>query len=365
MATLQKMQPGLVEIKTIEVDKWVPSEKKGMVKHAGMISPQEAFEQLKAHLEKVGLLPDEYFNLNDWKWKSETELPDYIRASCDVNWGGSEGIYLDISLLHKENNEIKYFPFATGKTLDRSGDAFLRMSRIAAECSMMLNGRGSIVKVSENAYDNLQLSVKEKELVVKALDAMGDRVADTEGYSSGEKYWDLKEKFETGSKEASNEFLKGKSSGFVEVYKLVKAARIPNYNAKALDDIRDKYGYDLYKEALDVVLKEQHGKLFAQMQKAFENDLPDNISKEKMTPYGFYDFIHNHADSTFPSCQALKSTLDSLKLSFIDDEFIEMFDKIQSEHNPSLASKIQAAEVKSTNNSQNSKIPEKGSEPIR
>jgi len=150
------------EIKTIEVDKWVPSERQGMVKHAGMISPQEAFDALKKHLEDVGLLPDEYFNSNDWMWRSEKELPDYIRASCDVNWGGNEGIYLDISLLYREDNEIKRFNFATGKTLGRSGDDFLHMSRIAAECSMMLNGRGSLVKVSEHNYDNINAEVKEK-----------------------------------------------------------------------------------------------------------------------------------------------------------------------------------------------------------
>lgn len=186
----------MIEIKTIESDRYEKAEDGIHVKHDGMIRAQDAFDQLKAHLEKVGLLPDEYFNSNDWRWKEEEELPDYIRASCDVNWGGSEGIYLDISLLYRENNEIKYFPFATGKTLGRSGDDFLRMSRIAAECSMMLNGRGSIVKVSENAYDNLQLTAEEKGLIAKALDAMGDKVADTQGYSSGEPYWDLKEKFE-------------------------------------------------------------------------------------------------------------------------------------------------------------------------
>lgn len=213
---------------------------------------------------------------------------------------------------------------------------------------MMLNGRGSIVRVSENAYDNLQLTAEEKGLVIKALDAMGDKVADTVGYSAGEKYWDLKEKFESISKEEPNEFLKGKSSGFVEVYKLIKAARIPNYNAKALDDLRDKYGYDLYKEVLDVVLKEQHAKVFPQMKKTFE-DLPNNIAKEKMTPYGFYDFVYNQADSAFSSCQELKSTLDSLKISFIDDDFIEMFNRIQSQHKPSLSTQIQSASSRTNN----------------
>ena len=137
------------ELRTLEVDKWEPSERKGMVKHAGMISPQEAFDALKKHLDDAGLLPDEYFLPGLWRYENKAQLPDYRQANCCVNWGGSEGIYLDISLLYSENNEIKYFDFASGKTLGREGDDFLRMSRIAAECSMMLNGRGSIVRFYE------------------------------------------------------------------------------------------------------------------------------------------------------------------------------------------------------------------------
>lgn len=33
--------------------------------------------------------------------------------------------------------------------------------------------------------------------LVQALDVMGDRMADREGYSAGEEYWDLKEKLES------------------------------------------------------------------------------------------------------------------------------------------------------------------------
>lgn len=154
------------ELKTIDVDRWVPSEKKGMVRHAGMISPQEAFDSLKVHLESVDLMPDEYFSPNSWDWKDVKELPNYIKAECNVNWGGSEGIYLDISLLYSdENNDLQRFNFATGKTLGESGDDFLKMSRIAAECSMMLNGRGEIVRFYEEEKkvnkDNC-LSVEEK-----------------------------------------------------------------------------------------------------------------------------------------------------------------------------------------------------------
>lgn len=184
------------EIKTIEVDRWEPSEKKGMVKHAGMISPQEAFDALDKHLKEADLMPDEYFNSNTWCWKDVKELPNYVCADCNVNWGGNEGIYLDISLLYRdERQQLQRFNFATGKTLGRTGDDFLRMSRIAAECSMMLNGRGDLVRFYEEP-ENIQLTAREKSLVVKALDVMGDKAADTMGYSSGEEYWDLKAKFE-------------------------------------------------------------------------------------------------------------------------------------------------------------------------
>lgn len=188
------------ELHTIEVDRWEPSEKKGMVKHVGMISPQEAFDALDKHLKEADLMPDEYFNPNSWYWKDKKELPDYVCADCNVNWGGNEGIYLDISLLYRdEKQELKRFEFATGKTLGRTGDDFLRMSRIAAECSMMLNGRGDRVRFYEEA-ETIQLTEYEKGLVAKALDFYGDRVADAVGYSAGEEYWDLKARFEMSDK---------------------------------------------------------------------------------------------------------------------------------------------------------------------
>ena len=142
------------ELQTIEVDKWVPSEKKGMVRHAGMISPYYAFTQLREHLDKMDLMPEEYFTMNPWTWKEkgfDEALPDYIRAECSVHWGGSEGIYMDIALLYRDQkNNFQRLDFATGKTLGSNGDDYLRMSRIAAECSMMLNGRGEIVRFYED-----------------------------------------------------------------------------------------------------------------------------------------------------------------------------------------------------------------------
>lgn len=144
----------MIELKTIESERYEKMEDQIHVKQVGMIQAKEAFQQLKDHLEKVGLLPDEYF-IPSFRCNPEEELPDFNTAICHTDWGSNEGIYLDIALQYTEDHEPKLLSFATGKTLDSSGEAFLRMSRIAAECSMMLNGRGFIVKVPERFYENV------------------------------------------------------------------------------------------------------------------------------------------------------------------------------------------------------------------
>lgn len=50
---------------------------------------------------------------------------------------------------------------------------------------------------------NVPLSKDELDLIKKSLDAFGDRLADREGYSSGEECWNLKEKIESFEKEHS------------------------------------------------------------------------------------------------------------------------------------------------------------------
>lgn len=166
----------MFEIKTIESDKYEPVEGTNCVKHVGMITGQEAFDQLYEHLERVGLLPDEYFSpaaLSDLSG----DLPNFSEAICHTNWGGSEGIYIDIFLRYREDGSWKQFPFATGKTLDASGDAFLKMSRIAAECSMMLNGRGCKVRVSENAYENNPLTQEVKPSLTQQIQSANTRAS--------------------------------------------------------------------------------------------------------------------------------------------------------------------------------------------
>ena len=161
-------------VQTIEVDRW-SEPVDGRVKHLGMITAKEAFDALESHLESVGLVPDEYFTLSVGV-KGSQELPNFHTADCHVNWGTNEGIYLDISLLTWNDAEGRSdsFHFVTGKTLDASGDAFLMMSRIAAECSMMLNGRGRVVSYGQpdelNGADPKQVNFCEQTAQPQAIE---------------------------------------------------------------------------------------------------------------------------------------------------------------------------------------------------
>lgn len=50
------------KLKTIDIDKYEPiPDKPGRCRAVGQASKQEIFDQLKDHLEYVGMLPDEYF----------------------------------------------------------------------------------------------------------------------------------------------------------------------------------------------------------------------------------------------------------------------------------------------------------------
>lgn len=131
------------KIRTFELDRWSEPDEQHRVRHIGMADAKKTFEKLETHLKEKGMLPDEYFLYNvDMRTKAR-ELPDFNFARCVPNFGGSEGIYLDIDLIYcDEDGEQKSLRFATGKTLQEGADAFFWMSRIAAECSLMLNGRG-------------------------------------------------------------------------------------------------------------------------------------------------------------------------------------------------------------------------------
>ena len=166
----------MATIKSFEVDRWSEKDEKGRVKHIGMLKMGEVFEMLKEHLSSKDMLPDEYFLISQNDWNEDWELPDYDYAICIPNFGGSEGIYLDISLVYDdEQKQRRHLRFVTGKTLEESADAFLKMARIAAECSLMLNGHGSRyrksdVDVSLNPAQTLYLTDLLEKKFVNSMD---------------------------------------------------------------------------------------------------------------------------------------------------------------------------------------------------
>lgn len=74
------------KLKTIEIDKYEPiPDKPGRCRAVGQASKQEIFDQLKDHLEYVGMLPDEYFMIS-------TQQPEIIPENwrdftCNVSYG--------------------------------------------------------------------------------------------------------------------------------------------------------------------------------------------------------------------------------------------------------------------------------------
>lgn len=133
----------MAKIKTFELDRWSEPDEQRRVKHIGMADAQETFDKLEAHLKRQGLMPDEYFLFSGEYSGMAGELPNFEEAVCIPNFGASEGIYLDISLaVRDEAGKQQFQRFATGKTLGETADDYMRMFRIAAECSLMLNGRG-------------------------------------------------------------------------------------------------------------------------------------------------------------------------------------------------------------------------------
>ena len=101
----------------IETEIWKSDpEKKGLLHYAGQRKTDEVFRELKTFLEKEGLLPDEYFDIA-YGFDQESPLfPKTDDFRCYAQWGGSEGIYLEVDLLTRDpaTGKREWINFATG-----------------------------------------------------------------------------------------------------------------------------------------------------------------------------------------------------------------------------------------------------------
>lgn len=93
---------------------------------------EDVFKELSDTLVAYGLLPDEYFYLDE-EFEKYKDFPILHDMYCYARWGSSEGIYLDVIAVVFNNQELEYElkRFAVGKTLSEDRDSYDRMQYIA------------------------------------------------------------------------------------------------------------------------------------------------------------------------------------------------------------------------------------------
>ena len=131
-------------MKRIEFERWEPdAENPRRLKYAGQRAAEEVYQELKARLDSVGYLPDEYLLLDN-RWQNGREMPRDAGFFCRTDYGGSEGIYLDMFLEWYEDSQRRIEHFMTGKTLGESGANLDRMFLISSAITKAVRGDNSI-----------------------------------------------------------------------------------------------------------------------------------------------------------------------------------------------------------------------------
>ena len=164
-------------MKQIEFERWEPdAENPRRLTYAGQRTAEDVFHELEARLDSVGYLPDEYLLLDN-RWQNGREIPKSADFFCKTDYGGSEGIYLDVYLEWQEGDKPKKECFITGKTLGESGADLDRMFLISSAITKAFRGDNSVHArymvvggQSEPAETmSLNLSPDEQRLVTQAL----------------------------------------------------------------------------------------------------------------------------------------------------------------------------------------------------
>ena len=163
----------------IELERWRPSkDDPGKLEYAGQPVAQEVFEELKYRLESMGCLPGEYFLMSD-EWKDGREIPPDADIFCAVDYGASEGVYLDVYLKWYDDilNKNITGSFITGKTLGESGSDLDRMFLTASAITKAFHGdhaeHARYMKIGGVEEDTggsvLHLSRREHRVLIEAL----------------------------------------------------------------------------------------------------------------------------------------------------------------------------------------------------
>lgn len=126
----------------IELEIWKPKEDDPRyAEYAGQPIAEAVFAELKQRLDRIGMLPDEYF-LMDTEWENGREIPKGADVFVTTDYGASEGVYLDGYLKWYEDGKSVIKSFFTGKTLGNTGADLDRMFLIASAITKAFHGDG-------------------------------------------------------------------------------------------------------------------------------------------------------------------------------------------------------------------------------
>lgn len=176
----------------IETENWTPSpDNPNRRVYAGQRTAQEVFDDLEAHLKSIGYLPNDYFLFDcHGNWAHGRAFPEDGWLTSQVDYGGSEGIYLDLTLEYEEKGQRKYEHFATGKTLGEGGGDMDRMHLIASAITRAfhedgMHARFIMVGGGEPELEGItvNLSPEERRVVADGLLQLRDSLApEDQGY---------------------------------------------------------------------------------------------------------------------------------------------------------------------------------------
>ncbi len=161
----------------IERERWKSAEgDPGRQVYEGQRSAAEVFAELCGRLQSQGYLPDAYFLL-DGAWANGREIPKGADIFCTTEYGGNEGVYIDVYLKWRENEESITSCFATGKTLGESGSDLDRMFLTASAITKAFYGdraaHARFVQVGGSQEDTggsvVHLSAEEQKTILDAL----------------------------------------------------------------------------------------------------------------------------------------------------------------------------------------------------
>ena len=144
----------------IETEIWKPNpDRPGTIIFDSHRVAQDIFNELKTHLIADGRMPDEYFML-DSQWEDGKLFPKDVEILINTNYGGSEGVYIDVALMYKKEvyernpdgvtlgwvKRTVREHFITGKTLGQTIDDLDKMNLVASSVMAAFYGMEREIK---------------------------------------------------------------------------------------------------------------------------------------------------------------------------------------------------------------------------